>query len=1235
MDKTQLKNFAIWARRRLIEDIKRKAEIIGITENGIQDEAEVSTNGLQIFEVNGQVNKLYGKDIEKRKSLIEQIKLKEEETDYKTAFNYIIEEVAYTWFNRIIAIRYMEINDYLPSRIRILSSIENSEPEIMKKYIDADLEFTEKELQLIEEYEDTNKPDDLFALIFIKQCNVLNEILPELFEKTADYMEILLNISFTTKDSLICKLINEVDEENFKNNVEVVGWLYQYYNTEPKEETDALLKKNVKVTKERLPFKTQLFTPEWIVKYMVENSLGRLWLEKEENENLKKGWKYYIDESEQETEVKERLEEIRKGYKNFDIEDIKVIDPCMGSGHMLTYTFDVLIEIYESRGYSTREAVKSIIENNIYGIELSKRAYQLAYFAIMMKARQYDSRIFRRELKNNLCYAEDKSEIPFVEKFNNKEMINCVRDLENSDLLGSLIETEATDYENLIYTIENFNIIDLGVEYSNEPEKRIAILKNQIKLHYILSQSQKYDVVITNPPYLGGKYINDKLKKYLEKNYIDSKSDLFSACMERFSKMVKNDRYLALLVPYVWLFIQTYEKLRHNILSNFNFNSIVQLEYNAFEPACIPVCFFILDNKKCNYKGTYIKLSDFKGIENQEPKMLYAINNDCDYKFFNTKENFSKIPGSPIAYWASEKIFDIFENSKSLGEIASPKQGLATADNDRFLRLWYEVEKNKIKFGAKNSEEFLISKYKYAPYNKGGVFRRWFGNDEFIVNWENDGLEIKNFRNEKGKLKSRPQNLDYYFKESISWGLITSSEISFRYKNYGSIFDVAGMSCFINDKNKLKYLLALNNTKMINVLLQFIASTMNYQIGDISRIPVKFDKQYMESVIGLTNQNISISENDWNSFEISYDFIRHPLLNYGVSIYSGLGDGDKECISHIKIDNNNGKFLIFEKDKPKAYRIEESFEMYKDFCNNTFNRLKENEEKLNEIFIKIYSLENELKPYVEDKDITITKIFDNKEDITENIKGNKYILTKKDVIKSFISYAVGCMLGRYSLDVDGLAYAGGEWDNSKYNTFKPVEQNCLLILDEEIPELKNNDIVNNFIQFIEVVFGKDTLEQNLQFIADALEIKAKTNKEAIRTYFAKDFYKEHLQTYKKCPIYWLFDAGKNNSFKALIYLHRHNTNTIGMINVEFLQKVQEAYERFKSVEDKAKIIEKYNKKLVEIKEYSTNISNLANLQIALDLDNGVKTNYKKLQTNKDGKILPILAENKTVFKKEK
>lgn len=1207
MNKIQLKNFAIWARIRLIEDIKRKAEIIGITENGIQDEAEVSTNGLQIFEVNGQVNKLYGKDIEKRKSLIEQIKLKEEETDYKTAFNYIIEEVAYTWFNRIIAIRYMEINDYLPSRIRILSSIENSEPEIMKKYIDADLVFTEKELQLIEEYEDTNKPDDLFALIFIKQCNALNEILPELFEKTADYMEILLNISFTTKDSLIGKLINEVDEENFED-IEAIGWLYQYYNTEEKNRVINLYKGDVK--KDDIPFSTQLFTPDWVVRYMVDNTLGRYWIERNPKSNLINELEFF---------VKSKKDDIKYIDEKISVEDITFLEPSMGSGHILSYAFDVFLKIYLESGYREREAVEIILNNNLYGLDIDKRAYQLAYFTLMMKGRKYDRRLFSKNIKLNIkCYKDYKAN-----NIDNKNLQNLLNDFKDAKNLGSIINID-----------KELDIDRLKEEFKIQKEEQVSIEGyNNTKIYEVLEQAKflnkKYDIVCTNPPYLAK--MNANLKKYVTKHYKDYKGDLYSVFIYKNLQLCKQNGYCGYMTPYTWMFIKTYEPLREYILDNKNITSLIQMEYSAFEEATVPLCSFIIKNNKENEKGLYFRLEEFKGgMQIQGEKVLEGIKDkNCKYFYEVTSENFSKISSSPIAYWASEKIFDIFENNISLGEIALPKQGLATANNDRFLRLWYEVEKNKIKFGAKNSEEFLISKCKYAPYNKGGAFRRWFGNDEFIVNWESDGLEIKNFE------RSVIRNISYYFKESISWGDVSSSKSSFRYKNYGNIFDVAGMSCFINDKNKLKYLLSLNNTVVINHILKIIAPTLHYQIGDISRIPVKFDEQYMESVIGLTNQNISISENDWNSFEISYDFIRHPLLNYGVSTYSGLGDGDKECISHIKIDNNNGKFLIFEKDKPKAYRIEESFEMYKDFCNNTFNRLKENEEKLNEIFIKIYGLENELKPYVEDKDITITKIFDNKEDITENIKGNKYILTKKDVIKSFISYAVGCMLGRYSLDVDGLAYAGGEWDNSKYNTFKPVEQNCLLILDEEIPELKNNDIVNNFIQFIEVVFGKDTLEENLQFIADALEIKAKTNKEAIRTYFVKDFYKEHLQTYKKCPIYWLFGAGKNNSFKALIYLHRHNTNTIGMINVEFLQKVQEAYERFKSVEDKAKIIEKYNKKLVEIKEYSTNISNLANLQIALDLDDGVKTNYKKLQTNKDGKILPILAENKTVFKKEK
>ena len=1179
MNKIQLKNFAIWTRKKLIADIELKASLIGISKDGIQKPSDASTSDLQVFEINGNITKLSGKDIQKRKIIVGKIRQKEEDTDYKTAFNYIVEEVAYTWFNRLIAIRYMELNDYLPSRIRVLSSIDDTEPEILKNYLDADLNLNEKEIEKIEQYKEEHKIDDLFAFLFLKQCNAFNEILPELFDNSLDYMEILLRIDFTSKDSVVYKLVNEVDKDNFED-VEVVGWLYQYYNTEKKEKIDADVKKNIKITKETLSIKTQLFTPDWIVKYMVENSLGRLWLEKEENEDLKKSWRYYIEEAEQETEVKEQLEEIRKGYKNLDIEEIKIIDPCMGSGHMLTYTFDVLMQIYESKGYSTREAVKSIIENNIYGIELSKRAYQLAYFAIMMKARKYDSRIFRRELKTNLCYTEEKSEIPFVEKFNNKEMINCVIDLENSDLLGSLIETEATDYENLIDTIENFDIIDLGVEYSNAPEKRIAILKNQLMVHKLLSQ--KYDVVITNPPYLGSKHMNDKLKKYLEKNYPNSKSDLFAVFIERCNNLVKINGYNCTVTMQSHMFLSSFENLRKDILSNKTIFNLMHME-NMVMGIAFGTAVNIIKNCKINkFKGTYNHIN-FEDIINEKPKEFPIKEN----RFAQTNsENFSKIPGSPIAYWASEKIFDIFENNKSLGEIANVKKGLSTSNNDRFLRFWYEVEKNKIKFGAKNSEEFLNSNCKWTPCNKGGAFRRWFGNDEFIVNWEDDGLELKNFE------KSVIRNTDYYFKQSISWGDISSSKSSFRYKKYGNIFETGGPSIFLENLNKLNYILCLNNTIIINEILKIIAPTLHFNVGDIAKIPIKFDEQYMESVIGLANQNIYISEDDWNSFETSYDFIRHPLLEH------------------------------------KEENIEQSYIKWKEYCNNAFNKLKENEEKLNEIFIKIYGLENELTPYVEDKDITITKIFDNKEDITENIKGNKYILTKKDIIVNFISYSVGCMLGRYSLNIDGLAFAGGEWDNNKYNTFKPVEKNCLLILEEEIPELKEYDIVNKFKEFVKVVFGEETLEENLQFIADALEIKGKDKYDVIRNYFVKDFYKEHTQMYKKCPIYWLFDAGKQNSFKALIYLHRYNTDTVGIINVEFLQKVQEAYERFKAIEEKAKIIEKYDKKLTEIKLYLEKMAHISNLRIDLDLDDGVKVNYKKLQTGKDGNNLEILAKIK-------
>lgn len=1179
MNKIQLKNFAIWARRNLIEEIERKASLIGISKDGIQQPSDASTSDLQVFEINGNITKLSGKDIQKRKTIVDKIRQKEEDTDYKTAFNYIVEEVAYTWFNRLIAIRYMEINDYLPSRIRVLSSFsDNTEPEILKNYLDADLNLNEKEIEKIEQYKEEHKPDELFAFLFLKQCNALNEILPELFDNSLDYMEILLRIDFTSKESVVYKLVNEVDEENFED-VEVVGWLYQYYNTEKKEQIDADVKKNIKITKETLPTKTQLFTPDWIVKYMVENSLGRLWLEKEENEDLKKSWRYYIEEAEQETEVKEQLAEIRKGYKDLDIEEIKIIDPCMGSGHILTYTFDVLMQIYESKGYSTREAVKSIIENNIYGIELSKRAYQLAYFAIMMKARQYDSRVFRRELKTNLCYTEEKSEIKFVEKFGSEEIVQCVRDLENSDLLGSLIETEATDYENLIDTIENFNIIDLGVEYSNAPEKRISILKNQLVVHKLLSQ--KYDVVITNPPYLGSKVMNDKLKKYLGKKYPNSKSDLFAVFIERCLKLSQNNKYIAMITQHQFMFISSYENLRKDII-NKNFVNMIHLGTNAFEEIkgeVVQATTFVINNTHINnYKSSYFRLVDVDNAEAKEESFLNRKN-----KFIATSENFSKIPGSPIAYWASEKIFNIFENNDLIGNIFPVKKGCDTGNNDKYLRKWYEVIKYKIGNNIRNHNDLKNQNVYWVIYDKGGDFRKWYGNNCDILLYKNEGSDLK-------LNGANLRSVHLFFKNHITWNAVTSSKTSARYSDYGAIFDSAGSSMF---PENLYLYLSLMNSNSIECILKCLNPTLNYGAGTICNIPnPKLDDKVLSLVENLCKQCIELSKNNWDSFETSWNFIKYPLLEH------------------------------------KEENMEKSYIKWKDFCNNTFNKLKENEEKLNEIFIKIYGLENELTPYVEDKDITITKIFDNKEDITENIKGNKYVLTKKDVIVNFISYAVGCMLGRYSLDVDGLAFAGGEWDDSKYTTFKPIDKNCLLILEEEIPELKEYDIVNKFEEFVEVVFGTDTLKENLQFIADALEIKGKDEYDIIRTYFVKEFYKEHTQMYKKCPIYWLFDAGKQNSFKALMYLHRYNTDTVGMINVEFLQKVQEAYERFKAIEEKAKIIEKYDKKLIELKPYLEKIAHISNIRIDLDLDDGVKVNYKKLQTGKDGNNLEILAKIK-------
>lgn len=689
---------------------------------------------------------------------------------------------------------------------------------------------------------------------------------------------------------------------------------------------------------------------------------------------------------------------------------------------------------------------------------------------------------------------------------------------------------------------------------------------------------------MTNPPYMNNSVMSLNLKNYIQEHYKSVKSDLFSSFIIRNSLYGDENSYLGFMTPYVWMFISSYEELRKYIIEERDISSLIQFEYSALEEATVPICSFVLNNKNTDSLGVYFRLTDFTGgMKVQEKKYLEILNDNLSsYKYHKNAKDFLSIPGSPIAYWISESFLDIFEKGTSLGKIAQVKQGLATSNNNRFLREWYEVNINKTLLTSSSVEESKNSDVKWFPYNKGGEFRKWYGNNDYVVNWEDDGYEIKNVKDENGKLRSRPQNTDYYFNKSITWSLISSSNIAFRSKPFGHIFDVAGMSCFPKDEDYY-YLLGFNNTKIVRHIMKFIAPTLNFQVGDIAKIPIIFNDKYKEKINSLVEENISESKEDWDSFEASWDFITHPLIEYKTG--SGY---DKD------IDKWN-------------FRIKDAFETWKSNCDEKFKVLKKNEEELNRIFIDIYGLQDELTPDVEDKDITIRKA------------------DKEREIKSLISYAVGCMFGRYSLDQCGLVYAGGDFDKHKYKIFSVDEDNIIPITDEAY---FGDDIVERFKKFIKVVYGDNTFNDNMDFIAETLGKKGtETSEDTIRRYFLNDFFDDHIKIYKKRPIYWLFDSGKKNGFKALIYMHRFNENLIPKLRLDYLHRVQTTYEKLLSdvnyklttelsLSDKKAAQNRQadlNAKLNEIKEYDEKIAHIANQRINIDLDDGVKVNYDKFK----------------------
>ncbi len=1173
MNKTAIKNFAVWARNKLIAEIKYKAGLLGINENSIAAELPASTDNLKFYEIGTkEPAKVEGIAIRQRKSLVDAINNKATELKYKEAFEYVVEEVAYTWFNRLIAIRFMEVNGYIPSGIRVLSSdmTGKNEPDMVSSPFETDMEFSSAEREFMNKLKD----DELFRFLFIKQCNKLNDVLPELFEKTDNYTELLLTLSFTDTDSVVYHLVHDIPEDDFnvekEGQVQIIGWLYQYYNTDQNELVYDGSMSKVRIPKELISAATTIYTPDWSVRYMVENSLGRLWSEGHQNFDKSK-WIYYLYEAEQDECIKAQLEELRTEYKNISPEDIKLIDPCMGSGHILVYAFDVLMQIYLSQGYTERDAAVKIIENNIFGADIDKRAYQLSYFALMMKGRASDRRFLTRGVKPNLCNFQ---ELDVINTANlNGILVDFAKQFINADTYGSLLETQKFDINELAALIDEFeeDIFTYGYR---------EILSKMLTVYRILSQ--KYDVVVTNPPYLGSSRFPSALLDYVNNNFSEEKTDLSMAMLRKsIDTFAKANGFVAYITTSSWFFLSSFEKMRSYIINNYQFDSIVDYGTELFDGKVghNPIVSWVTQKVKPYRPIKAVRLVDY----------CYSRRDEKEPEFFNAKnhytakqENFSKIPGSPVAYWVSENFIRAFENGK-IENISEVITGMTIGDNNKYLRLWFEVKKSGIAFNKKSMSEIDLRFEKWIPYSKGGQRRNWYGNYEYIVNWS----QKENFNRSKTTL----QHL--YLKEALTWPFITSGDFSARFLPFGFLWDVAGSPCFFNDITIQNYTLGFLCTKLCNMILNIINPTINVQALDISRIPIILSKPYKPKIETLVEENISLSKTDWDSFETSWDFEKHPLVNLVPE--GGYGENSDNW----------------------GYKIRASYNLWQIDCSERFNTLKQNEEELNRIFIEIYGLQDELTPEVEDKDVTVRKA-----DLTRDIK-------------SFVSYAVGCMFGRYSLDVDGLVYAGGEWDNSKYITYIPDDDNCIPITDEEY---FGDDIVGRFVEFVKTVYGEQTLEENLDFIAQALSNKGNTSRQIIRNYFLTDFIKDHNKIYQKRPIYWMFDSGKQNGFKALIYMHRWNADTTGNVRVEYLHKLQRVYEseinRMQETIDNStnsrditlaeKRKDKLIKQLKEARDYDEKISHLALARIDIDLDDGVKVNYEKVQTAQDGKKLEVL-----------
>ncbi|HEE8949072.1 TPA: BREX-1 system adenine-specific DNA-methyltransferase PglX [Providencia rettgeri] len=1210
MNTNNIKKYAPKARREFMDAVAKRLNTFGITANK-KGELQIAEANLQgsVLQIAG--NSFDGKLAEPRKRIVAR--------SQKLGYAQLIEQVAYTWFNRLCAIRYMEIHDYLGHGFRVLSHPDNPKGfEIIDHAQDAADELGLDRARIIELKLAGNKDEELYRELLLGQCHKLHEAMPFLFDALDDETELLLPDNLTRTDSILRGLVDCIPEEDWQQ-VEVIGWLYQFYISEKK---DQVMGKVVK--SEDIPAATQLFTPNWIVKYLVQNSVGRQWLQIYPDSAIKTQMEYYIEPAEQSDEVNQQLKAITP--ESIEPETIKVLDPACGSGHILIEAYNVLKAIYEERGFRSRDIPKLILENNLYGLDIDDRAAQLSGFALMMMARDDDKRIFTRNVRLNVLslqesnhidlptlwkalnlsgswqsgtsqglFSEEEQDLSSFNADNRYQLLKrTLARFTKAKTFGSLIDVPSDEHDQLKELLSTL----VELQESGDSMQKPAAKQLIEFVHQSLVLSIRYDAVIANPPYMGGSYQTADLKSFLKENFKGYEKDLFSAYMVRNLQLAKINAQLGFMTPFVWMFISSYEQLRTTLIDDEMISTLIQLEYSGFDGATVPICTFTLTKGHISeYVGSYIRLSDFRGSANQSPRTIEAINNkDCGWYFEAKQEDFNKIPGSPIAYWINKKLREAFLKGELLRSIADPKKGLATTDNARFLRYWHEVSLCKIGCGFKSSEEALSSKRKWFPLNKGGAYRKWYGNLEYVVNWEFDGKEMKDAIIERyngGSYTKEIRSEDKYFKDGITWSALTSSNSSFRYTDYGALFDSAGSSMI--PKKRMFAVLALLNAPVCKAILNLLNPTLNFGAGTVSNIPIILPEG--QELDQLAIELVDIHKQDWNLSEDAIEFKKSELV-------SKRGSRLKEIVAGLVIQYN--EVLL---------------------------RVSELENKCNRIISDVYGIESYGEEFDLAENITLKTNMSDHENISR-------------LVTELFSYSVGNIMGRYSLDQEGLIYAHSANDGFEqlvaegaYKTFPADEDGIIPLTDQE---WFKDDATNRFREFVQVVWGEEHLQENLDFVAETLclnAIKPKKSEsalETIRRYLSTQFYKDHLKTYKKRPIYWLFSSGKQKAFECLVYLHRYNEGTLSRMRTEYVTPLLGKYDAYAEQLEKQietadstseanrfkKELDALIKKQVELREFDDKLKHYADMRISLDLDDGVKVNY--------GKFGDLLADVKAI-----